>query len=247
MNPPALDDKAKTLPEEKALSILQLISQCLSDLQMGIPVDEGLSELASIPKQEFLACFLEDGMRKAFWINAYNIFNLVAMRKRIPQTKWERWQHFSRRQFSVAGFAMSLNDIEHGILRRSKFWWSQGWLRNPFPVGWKKRLQLEKDDPRIHFALNCGANGCPAIRFYTATGVEQELELATMSFFHLEVSLEADTIWVSSLFQMYLGDFGGLKGLRKWLTKYGAELEIEQKRIRFRKYDWTTNLQKFNE
>ncbi|MBP6721225.1 MAG: hypothetical protein KA239_02820, partial [Bacteroidia bacterium] len=66
-------------------------------------------------------------------------------------------------------------------------------------------------------------------------------------FFHLEVSLEADTIWVSSLFQMYLGDFGGLKGLRKWLTKYMSELELEQKRIRFRKYDWTTNLQKFNE
>ena len=79
MNPPALDDKAKTLPEEKALSILQLISQCLADLQMGIPVEERLRELESIPKQEFLACFLEDGMRKAFWINAYNIFNLVAM------------------------------------------------------------------------------------------------------------------------------------------------------------------------
>jgi hypothetical protein len=147
----------------------------------------------------------------------------------------------------VAGFTMSLNDIEHGILRRSKFWWAQGWLRNPFPVGWKKRLQLEKGDPRIHFALNCGANGCPAIRFYTATGVEQELELATMGFFHSEVFLQTDTIWVSSLYQMYLGDFGGLKGLRKWLTKYGAELELEQKRIRFRKYDWTTNLQKFNE
>jgi hypothetical protein len=224
-----------------------MVQTCLDELRNGRSVESELNVLETVPKSDFLLALNSDASRKAFWINAYNVFNLVGMKKRQPKSFWDRWFHFSRRDFFIAGICLSLNDIEHGILRRSKFWWAGGWLRNPYPRKVIRALQLEKDDPRIHFALNCGANGCPAIRCYTALGVEEELVLATSGFFELEVAQTSGVIWASAIFKMYLGDFGGIVGLREWIKTYRSDLEIGELPIRFRKYDWSTNLQKFAE
>jgi Protein of unknown function, DUF547 len=71
--------------------------------------------------------------------------------------------------YAVGGHVFSLDDIEHGILRCNRKHPTSGFvafgpgdLRLPFA------LPLPVD-PRIHFALNCGAKGCPAIRAYTPT------------------------------------------------------------------------------
>lgn len=68
--------------------------------------------------------------------------------------------------YNVGGHTFSLDDIEHGILRCNKKHPTSGAVafsisdpRLPFVL----HLPL---DPRIHFALNCGAKGCPAIRAY---------------------------------------------------------------------------------
>eukprot|EP00960_Hanusia_phi_P042458 755503-Hanusia_phi.AAC.7 len=37
-------------------------------------------------------------------------------------------------------------------------------------------------DPRIHFALNCGARGCPPIRFYRGEDLDAMLSTATRAF-----------------------------------------------------------------
>ncbi len=37
-------------------------------------------------------------------------------------------------------------------------------------------------DPRIHFALVCGAKSCPPIKVYTPTSLQEGLDSATMAF-----------------------------------------------------------------
>jgi hypothetical protein len=68
------------------------------------------------------------------------------------------------RSYSVGGRVFSLDDIEHGILRCNKIHPTSGLVafrsddaRLPFALP-------APLDPRIHFALNCGARSCPAIR-----------------------------------------------------------------------------------
>ena len=37
-------------------------------------------------------------------------------------------------------------------------------------------------DPRIHFALNCGATSCPPIRVYSSSNLDSQLDRAAASF-----------------------------------------------------------------
>jgi NADP-dependent 3-hydroxy acid dehydrogenase YdfG len=50
----------------------------------------------------------------------------------------------------VAGVWLSLDDIEHGMLRGSKHPWGMGYLPRPFPSSFERRFRLERADPRIH-------------------------------------------------------------------------------------------------
>ena len=52
-------------------------------------------------------------------------------------------------------------------------------------------LQIVKDplDPRIHFALVCGAKSCPPIKVYTSGALEEGLEAAASAFCEGELHL----------------------------------------------------------
>lgn len=43
-------------------------------------------------------------------------------------------------------------------------------------------LAVNPPDPRIHFALNCGAASCPAIRVFTPASLDAGLEAAAQAF-----------------------------------------------------------------
>merc|ERR1719184_519606 len=53
------------------------------------------------------------------------------------------------------------------------------------------KVSLTKLDPRLHFALNCGARSCPPIRIYTEERINSQLEMATESFLSQEVNVVA--------------------------------------------------------
>lgn len=68
-------------------------------------------------------------------------------------------------------------------------------------------------DPRVHFALVCGARSCPPIRTYTAEGLERQLAAAAEAFCAGEVRVVGDpaerTVAVSKIIgAWYKGDFG---------------------------------------
>ncbi len=56
------------------------------------------------------------------------------------------------------------------------------------------RLQysLQPFDPRVHFALVCGAKSCPAIRVYNAQNVNEALEWAAEAFISEEVIVDLE-------------------------------------------------------
>ena len=63
----------------------------------------------------------------------------------------------------IGGQTFSLNALEHGVLRGNvpgPYTWSA-----PFRSGDPRAGAVLPLDVRIHFALNCGATSCPAVRW----------------------------------------------------------------------------------
>src|SRR5262245_40616562 len=138
--------------------------------------------------------FPSDDHALAYWINAYNAFVLHAVIEEYPiRSVWKvrDGQFFARRRHDAGGTLVSLDDIEHRILR-ARF-----------------------DEPRIHFAINCASTGCPPMRTaaYAPDGIRETLRAATRQFLASEWNCRVDAaqkrIHVSRLFRMYAEDFAG--------------------------------------
>ncbi|AHZ24176.1 DUF547 domain-containing protein (plasmid) [Haloferax mediterranei ATCC 33500] len=176
----------------------------------------------------------------AFWVNVYN-----ALVQRDLQVDISLYEHkrrfFGQQRHIVAGTDLSLDDIEHGILRSSKWKYGLGYLPRLFPSSFERTYRLLGVDPRIHFALNCGAESCPPIVAYTASNIDDELERSATSFLQQSSRYDRDAndVWVSRLFLYFRGNFGGRSGIYDTLERYGVIERGDRPRIRYQKYDWT--------
>jgi len=136
--------------------------------------------------------------RMAFWINAYNTFTLRAIVDAYPiQSRWFTRQPrnsirqipdvWTSQQWRGAGRAVSLDDIEHRVLR---------------PVF---------KDARVHFAVNCASLSCPPLAAapYRADTLGAQLDAAARRYLASPEGLRLDgnTLRVSSIFKWYGEDF----------------------------------------
>ncbi len=159
--------------------------------------------------------------RLAFWINVYNalaIHGIVALG--IRHSVLRVWNFFGRVSYRVGGALWSLDEIEHGLLRGNR-----RRVFPPWPVlrrdDCRRRWAIEPPDPRIHFALNCGARSCPPVGVYHAGNLDRELEWATRHFINDEVQVDArGRIQCSKLFRWYARDFGSPAELRDLLVRH---------------------------
>jgi hypothetical protein len=144
----------------------------------------------------------------------------------------------------VAGRRLSLNAIEHGLLRRSAFLIGFGYLHNPFPSAFERRVRVSRVDPRIHFALNCGARSCPPLAAWDRATLDEDLERATSAYLTSESHRAEDgrEVCVPRLLLWYRGDFGGLAGIRSLLRRHGVLGLDERQRLRFGPYDWSLDV-----
>lgn len=227
-----------------------LAVQLLRSVHTGSSCTPIIRQLEAISIESLAQDLEAEQHRKAFWINLYNAFAQIACMQFKPSfSNWpQRIHFFSRKHIHIGGTLLSLNDVEHGMLRCSAIWWSMGYLRKPIPGVFERRFRLPLDC-RIHFALNCGAVSCPAIAFYSAKRLNKELDQAKEIFLTQETSYNRSnhTITVSALFKWYLGDFGGMKGLADMLRSYFNEDQDKRLKIRFRRYDWSTHLHNFRQ
>jgi len=185
-----------------------------------------------------------DRFKNAFWINIYNsFFQILRKYKNLNQPKI-----YTAKEMIIAGHKLSLDDIEHGILRRFRYKYSLGYFRKPFASTLIKRWAVSKIDFRIHFALNCGAKSCPPIASYTVDKLEEQLELASKSFLNEDtlINEQGKEMLISRLFLWFLNDFGGKKGSRIIIGKYLDQDPTGYKLI-YNDYSWEEHLNNYDE
>jgi hypothetical protein len=185
-----------------------------------------------------------EATKKAFWLNIYNAFVQKLLSENLEKYK-NRNAFFTNKQMIIASQKLSLDDIEHGILRRSKIKWSLGYLNKLFPSKFEKAFRVEKLDKRIHFALNCGAKSCPPIAYYDPEKIDVQLKLASTNYLKNETEYDTtlNIIYLPKIMDWFRGDFGGKKGMKKMLKEYNVIKEDVI--IKFKKYDWTLFLRNY--
>lgn len=173
--------------------------------------------------------------RFAFWVNLYNALTVDVVADHYPVASIRDISIspglFSRgpwgkKLVTVAGRELSLDDIEHGILRP------------------------EFGDSRVHYAVNCASWGCPdlAPKPYTGPALDGMLEAAARAYINSPrgAEIEDGKLTASSIFDWYQKDFGGTEaGVLAELRKYaGAELRAGLENITAvssYRYDWSLN------
>lgn len=127
----------------------------------------------------------------------------------------------------LGGVTLSLDDIEHGILR---------------PIF---------KDPRVHYAVNCASVGCPNIgtEAFTGAKLNQQLDAAARAYINHPrgASIEGGTAAVSSIYSWFKSDFGAddravLAHLLTYASAPLAEKIRSVSSISYQTYDWGLNV-----
>jgi len=179
----------------------------------------------------------------AFWLNCYNAGTQLLLRERpgLYESQLRFFRFFWAPALTVGGRSLSLDRIENGLLRGGRSKYGLGYLPKFLVSTFEHRYRLAGCDPRIHFALNCGAESCPAIRAYEPDRVDQQLDLATRSYLASTVAHDPDenVVRVPRVCLWFRGDFGGASGIRTFLREYGAIPGDATPKIRYLSWDWT--------
>ncbi len=171
----------------------------------------------------------------AYWVNLYNALTIQVILEHYPVTSIREinispglftrgpWR---KKLVTVEGEAVSLDDIEHRILR---------------PI-W--------NDPRIHYAVNCASLGCPNLQqeAFVGADLERQLDTAAAAFVNhpRAVAVTDSGARVSSIYEWFKADFGGTdRGVLAHLRSY-AEPPLERRlssveRVSSHHYDWSLN------
>lgn len=174
----------------------------------------------------------------AFWANLYNAKTIDVILDAYPVKSIKDINlggglaaavtggPWKAKTLKVAGEALSLDDIEHGILR-------------PF-----------FKDPRVHYAVNCASIGCPNLmpEAFTGEKLEAQLDAAAGAYVNHPrgVKVTGRAVRASSIYDWFQADFGGDEsGVLAHLRKHAApELAATLKGIESidgYDYDWRLN------
>ena len=230
------------MAEIKMENANRLSERLLIAVKMQHSLDDLLSQVEHYNLAELQSDLHDDDRKKAFWINIYNAFFQIL--RKIKQI--EKSKIYTVKDINIAGKRFSLDDVEHGVLRKYRYKFSLGYLPNPFVSRLIKKLAVSKIDYRIHFALNCGAKSCPPIAFYSVDKLESQLEMATFAFLEGETDVLEDQkeIHITRLFQWFKGDFGGTKGIQS-ILKEKLKIDAQGYKLVYKEYSWEEDLDNY--
>ena len=217
-------------------------------------LDRYVERLGSVAADEFAGWSEPD--RIAYLINAYNAVMLKIVIDHYPiepagffTLKRHAYPNNSVRQIegvfdgirhTVAGGALTLDDIEHA------------------------RLRANYSEPRIHFALVCAAASCPPLRgeAYTGQRLDAQLDDQGQAFMNdprvNRVDREGGVVYLSKIFDWFGEDFAvfapdtgyhgaeATRGVLAFVSRYlpGSDaryLRDGDYEVEFLDYDWTLN------
>ncbi|TXG52354.1 hypothetical protein EZV62_021523 [Acer yangbiense] len=174
-----------------------------------------LGKLASINLQN-----LNHQEKLAFWINIYNSCMMNAfLENGIPESPEMVVALMRKATISVGGHLLNAITIEHFILRlpyHSRFTFAKGAKKDDMTA--RSTFGLELSEPLVTFALSCGSWSSPAVRVYTASQVENELEVAKREYLRAAVGISSDKFAIPKLLDWYLLDFAkDFESLLDWI------------------------------
>ena len=222
--------------------LLTLSEKLLYAVKTEQPTDSIETQLTTYSAADLERNLGNDKARKTFWINLYNAwYQILATQKKLKAPRI-----FSDKSIRFADVTFSLDDVEHGILRRYRWKYGLGYLPQFFPGKTIKTLAVDTVDFRVHFALNCGAKSCPPIAFYTYDKLDDQLTIATRSYLKNETVVDSvgRKAYVPKLMQWFKGDFGGTTGIRSILSANLGQ-NFSTYRIQYRDYNWSEDLRNF--
>jgi len=245
---PVKNDSATTVQNnfKSANKLVQLSQEFMYAAKVGDNTSSFIQSFQSLSFDELRHQFTSDEEKKAFWINLYNAYTQVLLKKN-PESYNKRSQFFGSKEILIAGARFSLDDIEHGILRHSKIKWSLGYLNKLFPNKKEKALRVDQLDYRLHFALNCGAKSCPPIAFYKPENIHPQLEQATRAYLTSEAEFdkEKNILKLPALMSWFRRDFGGKKKMIELVKSLNIIPAEVNPKIKFKPYDWSLYLQNY--
>lgn len=166
---------------------------------------------------------LTDAQLKAFRINAYNFTVLNAIAEDYPIGSVQEIKGFFdkvKRKFEGKSFTLT---------------------------NYEKELILSKfNDPRLHFAVNCGAIDCPPIiaEIYQGDNLDDILSLQTTKALNNPTFLRVadNKIELSQIFKWYPNDFGGSSAtIIDFINTYRTNAINTDAKVSYYDYDWTLN------
>lgn len=185
--------------------------------------------------QKIKVSSLNKEVQKAYWVNLYNSLTVKVILEHYPVKSimdidispgffsngpWDA------KLLQVEGEKISLNDIEHRILR-----------------------PIFKDN-RLHYALNCASIGCPNLQpiAFTAANIDELLEAGAKDYINSPrgAQIIKGKLQVSSIYKWFQADFGDSEaGVISHMRKYAQgglvdTLKTYKKGLRFH-YDWGLN------
>lgn len=233
-----------TLKDLKALqpdSVSALYAQAVLD---HTPTEVYQTYFSDLDMEALPAQLSSDLQRMCFWINVYNAHTWERLAQDTSLYQEDRPAFFGKSALALGASTLSLEDVEHDILRRGATIWSTGLVRIPFRNQWSRNFQVEEVDPRIHFALNCGAASCPPFRVYLPSQIDDQLASATRAFLESEAQYDPaeNQVSVPAFMLWFQGDFGMKKGVRAFLNAHGVAQVNPDTDVVKQPYDWTVDL-----
>jgi Protein of unknown function, DUF547 len=172
------------------------------------------------------------------------------------KTTTARATFYSTIKFNVGGHLYSFQDWENGFLR--------GNAKAPhgFVVPFGKTdprysFIVKMPDPRMHFALNCGARSSPPVNRFSVEHLDEELNLVAASFCEDDDNVKIDTnkreMHISKIFSWYRADFTDnannlpqlLSSYMKGMKKQALDLMLNDGKgsvkVAYLQYDWSHN------
>jgi hypothetical protein len=172
----------------------------------------------------------------AFLINLYNALTIQQVLQKYPLLSirpkllgipnWLAFlRFFTKKIYTLNGQSLSLNAIEHVILRQ------------------------QFQEPRIHFALVCASIGCPLMRpgAYVPDRLTLQLEEDAYRFINNpdKVCYEADhqILYCSKIFKWYEADFlTGANSIVAYINRYRTGIKpAKTVKVAYLPYNWNLN------
>ena len=195
--------------------------------------DPLFSDLASRLKSYPLESLNSEKSKLTFWINVYNILAAKMITDHYPIESIKDvgslfkfvWK---RPAGKVGGKERTLNDIEHGILRKM-------------------------NEPRIHVAIVCASVSCPDLRLeaYTVEKLNEQLDDQMEKFLQsrqkgMKLDRKKNRVYLSPIFNWFKEDFESKGGVLKHISQY---VPAEEKKalnnskinISYMDYNWKIN------